>query len=45
MGRRGRRVGVADEGGWWPMFDSNEDALATLIRAIERGGHVPARMC
>ncbi|MGQ2932725.1 MAG: phosphopyruvate hydratase [Sphingopyxis sp.] len=33
--------GVADEGGWWPDFDSNEDALDTLVRAIERAGQVP----
>ncbi len=30
--------GVADEGGFWPAFDGNEDALSTLVRAIERAG-------
>jgi enolase 1/2/3 len=34
----GRLKGVADEGGFWPEFDSNEDALALLVRAIERAG-------
>jgi len=34
----GRLAGVADEGGWWPAFDSNEAALATLVAAIERAG-------
>ena len=29
---------MADEGGWWPEFDSNEDALDDLVRAIERAG-------
>jgi enolase len=38
MAERGALAGVADEGGWWPHFDSNEDALATLTRAIEASG-------
>ncbi len=33
--------GVADEGGFWPAFDSNEQALVTLTRAIEKSGHHP----
>jgi enolase len=33
--------GVADEGGWWPEFSSNEEALDFLIRAIESAGEVP----
>ena len=37
----GRLAGAADEGGWWPMFTSNEDALDTLVQAIERSGHRP----
>lgn len=41
MDERGKLQGVADEGGWWPVFDSNEDALATLVEAIERSGEVP----
>jgi enolase len=36
----GKLAGVADEGGWWPVFDGNEDALAMLVRAIERAGFV-----
>ena len=39
----GRLAGVADEGGWWPMFDTNEEALAILVRAIERAGFVPGK--
>jgi len=38
MRDRGKLAGVADEGGWWPVFDSNEDALAMLVAAIERAG-------
>jgi enolase len=41
MAGRGPLAGVADEGGWWPMFDSNEDALAALTRSIEQAGHRP----
>jgi enolase len=38
---RGRLHGVADEGGWWPSFDSNAEALDTLLEAIERAGLEP----
>ncbi|WP_274627043.1 phosphopyruvate hydratase [Arvimicrobium flavum] len=41
MAERGKLSGVADEGGFWPLFDSNEEALSTLLRAIERSGHRP----
>ncbi len=41
MKERGLLQGVADEGGWWPAFDSNEQALDTLVRAIEGAGYVP----
>ena len=37
----GRRAGVADEGGWWPSFSTNEEALDYLVRAIERAGYTP----
>ena len=39
MAERGPLCGVADEGGWWPDFDSNEAALETLTRAIDRAGY------
>ncbi len=39
MDEAGRRAGVADEGGWWPDFDSNEQALEMLTRSIERAGY------
>lgn len=39
MSDSGRLAGVADEGGFWPMFDTNEDAIETLLRAIEKSGH------
>jgi enolase len=39
----GLLAGVADEGGWWPAFDSNEQALDFLLRAIERAGYTPGQ--
>lgn len=41
LAEQGRRCGVADEGGWWPVFDTNEQALDLLTRAIERAGYTP----
>jgi len=41
MRQKGRLAGVADEGGWWPVFDNNEEALETLVRAIEKAGEKP----
>jgi enolase len=43
MAERGLLQGVADEGGFWPAFDSNEAALDALMRAIERAGFTPGR--
>ncbi|MBE9557216.1 MAG: phosphopyruvate hydratase, partial [Proteobacteria bacterium] len=41
MSEEGRLQGVADEGGFWPAFGSNEDGLEILVRAIERAGLRP----
>ncbi len=41
MARRGKLAGIADEGGWWPQFDSNEEALETLTEAIALAGETP----
>lgn len=41
MRKKGRAAGVADEGGWWPDFRSNEEALETLVSAIELAGETP----
>ena len=38
MDSMGKRAGVADEGGYWPMFDSNEEAIATLEKCIIEAG-------
>ena len=39
----GRLQGVADEGGWWPVFASNEEALDFLLRSIEAAGMTPGQ--
>lgn len=41
MENTGRLSGTADEGGWWPNFGSNEDALVALLEAIEQAGYSP----
>ena len=41
MADAGCLQGVADEGGYWPAFDGNEQALGMLVRAIERAGLRP----
>jgi enolase len=38
MAEAGTLAGVADEGGWWPVFSTNEQALDMLVRSIERAG-------
>jgi enolase len=41
MAEAGLLAGVADEGGYWPLFKSNSEALDMLLRAIERAGFRP----
>src|SRR5690242_8698695 len=43
MEERGLLQGVADEGGYWPAFDSNEAALDSVMHAIERAGFTPGQ--
>jgi enolase len=38
---RGKLTGVADEGGYWPAFETNEEGLALAVAAIERAGFAP----
>jgi enolase len=38
---QGKSTAVGDEGGFAPDLDSNEDALTTLITAIEAAGYTP----
>jgi enolase len=41
LARRGALRGVADEGGYWPAFKSNEEGLAELVGAITDAGLEP----
>jgi enolase len=41
MAELGRLAGVAGEGGWWPAFSSNEEALDRAVQAIERAQFRP----
>ena len=43
LARRNALQGVADEGGWWPAFKSNEEGLAELVGAIADAGLEPGR--
>ena len=38
---RRQLVGVADEGGFWPVVERNEDVFEIMLTAIERAGYVP----
>jgi enolase len=39
----GKYFGVADEGGYWPEFKTNEEALQLMVEAIQRAGYEPGR--
>ncbi len=41
LAKKGALAGVADEGGYWPSFKSNEEGLAELVGAIEDAGLKP----
>ena len=38
---KGRYYGAADEGGYWPEFDSHEDILQTVTEGIRDAGYQP----
>ncbi|MDR9410924.1 MAG: phosphopyruvate hydratase, partial [Balneolaceae bacterium] len=39
--KKGKLAGVADEGGYWPIFDSNEELFEILLESIEGAGYLP----
>ncbi len=43
MVKRSGMAGIADEGGWWPNFARNEDALDVLVASIEAAGFEPGK--
>ena len=38
---RKKFYGLADEGGFWPEFSTNEEPLKLLVEAIQRAGYAP----
>lgn len=43
MKKRGGLAGLADEGGYWPTFESNEQVFEVLLEAIGLAGYRPGR--
>lgn len=43
LAKRGMLQGVADEGGFWPAFKSNEEGLSELVAAITDAGLRPGK--
>lgn len=43
MKEKGKCVGIADEGGWWPDYVSNEEPFEVLMEAIQRAGYTPGK--
>jgi enolase len=43
LAKRNALQGVADEGGYWPAFKSNEEGLSELVGAIADAGLEPGR--
>lgn len=41
--QRGKYFGLADEGGFWPEFATNEEVFEVLLEAIQRAGYTPGR--
>jgi enolase len=41
LAEKGKLMGVADEGGYWPAFAGNEEGLALAVAAIEKAGYTP----
>ena len=37
----GKGYGVADEGGFWPAFESHQQVLQTMVACIEQAGYRP----
>lgn len=40
---RNKYYGLADEGGFWPEFDTNEEVFGVFVEAIERAGYAPGK--
>jgi enolase len=40
---RGSYFGIADEGGYWPEFKSNEAVFEVFLEAVEKAGYTPGK--
>lgn len=40
---RKKLFGIADEGGYWPEFDTNEEVLDLMVEVIDRAGYTPGK--
>ena len=40
---RNKYFGIADEGGFWPEFVTNEEILQVMVEAIQRAGYTPGK--
>ncbi|MBK1875895.1 phosphopyruvate hydratase [Pelagicoccus mobilis] len=40
---RNKYYGLADEGGYWPEFETNEEVFDTFVEAIKRAGYTPGK--
>ncbi len=43
MKSRGKCVGIADEGGWWPDYSNNEEPFEVFLEAVEKAGYVAGK--
>ncbi|ANQ49748.1 phosphopyruvate hydratase [Flammeovirga sp. MY04] len=43
MKEKGKCVGIADEGGWWPDYIDNEEPFEVFMEAIKRAGYEAGR--
>lgn len=43
LSERGLLRGVADEGGYWPEVERNEEAIELIVKAIAKAGLVPGK--
>ncbi len=41
---RDRYYGAADEGGYWPVFESHAQIFETFMESVERAGYLPGKM-
>jgi len=40
---RGQRTGLADEGGYWPVFTSHEEMFELMVDSIREAGYIPGK--